>query len=380
MTPDPASLSSWLVLWRVPGVGPRLFHRLLEHFGDPATALGTGRAALGQAGLGESVVEAVLAAGPQAAEADLAWLEAPDHHLLTWSDPRYPSRLREIGDAPPVLFVHGDPDLLAHPQLAVVGSRNPTPTGREIAAAFAEHLAACGLGITSGLALGIDAAAHQGALAAAGITIAVAGTGLDRVYPRQHRELAHRIADSGALVSEFPIGTSVRPEHFPRRNRIISGLSLGTLVVEAARQSGSLITARCAVEQGREVFAIPGSIHNPLSRGCHQLLREGAKLVETARDVLEELGSIAAPEPAAEVGRAAAPEAGPAWDSDYRQLLDSLGFEPTPVDVLVQRSGLTAETVSSMLLMLELHDEVASTSGGLYVRLTPRGADERDRA
>jgi DNA processing protein len=210
------------------------------------------------------------------------------------NDGRYPPLLREIPQAPPVLFVHGDPDCLRVPQLAMVGTRNPTPSGRETARQFAAHLAGAGMIITSGLALGIDAAAHQGALAGGGRTIAVMGTSLDRVYPAKHRDLARAIAERGALVSELPTGTPALAENFPRRNRLISGLALGVLVVEAALQSGSLITARLALDQGREVFAIPGSIHNPLAKGCHALIRQGAKLVETANDIVEELGALAA--------------------------------------------------------------------------------------
>jgi DNA processing protein len=300
-----------------------------------------------------------------------SWLAAPGNHLLRLDDPRYPDLLRQIPDPPPVLYVRGDPAALGNLQLAIVGSRNPTRGGLENARAFAAHLAGAGLTITSGLALGIDAAAHEGALAAGGTTIAVTGTGLDRVYPARHRELAHRIAGQGALVSEFPPGTPPRPAHFPQRNRIISGLSLGTLVVEAARRSGSLVTARHALEQGREVFAIPGSIHNPLARGCHALIRQGAKLVETADDILEELGALAV----AVTADATAPDA-PAGagelDPEYRRLLDALGHDPLPIDELVARSGLTAESVSSMLLILELQGYVAPEAGGRYARIDKR--------
>lgn len=383
MTHDTNPVADWLALWRVPGIGIGHFKALMDRFGSPRAALAAGRTELAGAGLPSGVIDAVLQRESDLAAPDLAWLEQADHHALTWDDPRYPRPLREIADPPPVLFVQGDPAALSEPQLAMVGSRNPTPTGRETALDFARHLASCGLAITSGMALGIDGAAHRGALEADGITIAVTGTGLDRVYPPQHRRLAHDIAERGALVSEFPIGTPARPEHFPRRNRIISGLALGTLVVEAARRSGSLITARCAADQGREVFAIPGSIHNPLSRGCHRLLRDGAKLVETAQDVVEELQPMAAI--AAVETSARSRETGPAADGhgrdpDHLHLLECLGFEPTPIDTLVERTGLTAEAVSSMLLLLELHNEVASVSGGLYVRLIPSEPDERDRA
>lgn len=310
-------------------------------------------------------------------ERGLAWLERPDNHLISLSDPDYPPLLREIDHPPPLLFVHGDPASLRAPQIAIVGARNPSLGGRDTARQFAAHLAGSGIVITSGLALGVDAEAHRGALAAPGRTIAVMGTGLDRIYPARHRELAHAIAEGGALVSEFPLGTPALAGHFPRRNRIISGLSLGTLVVEAALQSGSLITARLAVEQGREVFAIPGSIHNPLARGCHALIRQGAKLVETAADILEELGSLARVAIQAEIERPspAAPElpAASELDEDYRLLLEHLGHEPVSIDLLVDRCGLTAEVVSSMLLILELQGYVAAAPGGLYSRLKTKG-------
>jgi DNA processing protein len=323
-----------------------------------------------------------------AAEHEVAWLAEANHHLITLTDPRYPTRLREIADPPAVLYVIGDPDLLSATQLGIVGSRNPTPGGSETAHAFASYLTQSGLTITSGLALGVDAAAHRGALEAGGKTIAVAGTGLDRVYPARHRELAHEIAGHGALISEFPLGTPALASNFPRRNRIISGLSLGVLVVEAAVQSGSLITARLAAEQGREVFAIPGSIHNPLARGCHALIRQGAKLVETAADILEELGPIArvtaAVQGSTNVAGGRTPEATPARQTDGEgniatglgveamTLLDCLGFDPTPVDSLIERSGLTPEAVSSMLLVLELQGHVVSAPGGHYTRVTKR--------
>ena len=258
------------------------------------------------------------------------------------------------------------------PQLAIVGSRNPTPGGRETAGAFARHLAGCGLTITSGLARGIDAAGHRGALAGGGATIAVCGTGADRVYPKNHESLADEIAARGALVSEFPLGTPPGRQNFPRRNRIISGLSLGTLVVEAARQSGSLITAHAALDQGREIFAIPGSVHNPLARGCHQLIRDGAKLVETAADILEELKILArlvAENPATEPGHA---DTSTERDPDYQRLLAAIAHDVVPVDVLVERTGLTADAVSSMLLILELQGEVESAPGGAFIRTGKR--------
>lgn len=302
-----------------------------------------------------------------------SWLAQPGHHLVTRDDPLYPPRLRQIERAPPALFVLGDPELLRLPQIAIVGSRNPTPSGQENAEAFAASLARAGLIVTSGLALGIDAAAHQGALSANGLTIAVCGTGLDRVYPARNRALAHEIARHGALVSEFPPGMPALAGNFPRRNRLISGLSLGVLVVEAALQSGSLITARLAGAQGREVFAIPGSIHSPLARGCHRLLREGAKLVESAQDILEEIGPLLNhDQPGMEItGAGRTPdEASPRGqdDPEYGRLLQAIGFGPARIDQLVERTGLTAEALASMLLILELRGEVALVPGGAYQR------------
>lgn len=354
-------LRDWLVLMHTPGLGPARFGALLERFGSPRSVL--------EAPAGELPVELVRQLRKPAShevDADLAWRDAPDKHIVTLHDPRYPTLLRQIADPPPVLFVHGDPGILSGHLLAMVGSRNPSSGGRRTAFEFARHLAGAGLVITSGLALGVDGAAHRGALAAGGPTVAVLGTGPDRVYPAAHRELAHEVVEQGALVSEFPPGTTPRPEHFPRRNRLISGLSLGTLVVEAALRSGSLITARHAVEQGREVFAIPGSIHNPLARGCHALIRQGAKLVETADDILEELGSLAAAgNPAAP---AQAPEPATELTEEYSQLIEIMGYDPVTIDQMVQASGLTAEAISSMLLILELRGYVTCGPGGRYAR------------
>ena len=346
----------------------------MEHFGSAAAVFAAGRAEWLRLELPEVAFAYLSDPDWRPVDQDLAWLEQSGNHLLGLDDPRYPPLLRQIPYPPPLLFVHGNPDCLRAPQLAIVGSRNPTPLGRETAHGFAAHLAGAGLAITSGLALGIDAAAHQGALSGGGRTIAVMGTSLERVYPARNRDLAHAIAECGALVSELSIGTPAIAENFPRRNRLISGLALGVLVVEAATQSGSLITARLALDQGREVFAIPGSIHNPLAKGCHALIRQGmAKLVETAADILEELGPLAA----AGAGestiptRALAAAASDRLDDDYRQLLAAIGDEPAGVDLLVERCGLTAEVVSSMLLILELEGYVAAVPGGLYCRLKP---------
>lgn len=332
-------------------------------------AFAASRAELKPLDLPEAALNYLNAPDWRQVDQDLAWLERPDNHLLSLDDPCYPPLLRHVPYPPPLLFVCGAPACLRQPQLAIVGSRNPTPLGRETAYSFAAHLAGSGMTVTSGLAFGIDAAAHQGALSSGGQTVAVMGTGLDRVYPAKHRDLAHAIAERGALVSEFPIGTPVVAGNFPQRNRLISGLALGVLVVEAAAQSGSLITARLANEQGREVFAIPGSIHNPLAKGCHTLIRQGAKLVETAADILEELGSLAAAGTTDSVAVPAPAPASAMLDDDYRQLLAAIGAESASIDGLVERCGLTAEVVSSMLLIMELEGYVAAIPGGLYCRL-----------
>ena len=363
------SLTLWLALRRLPGVGARTQRELLEHFGSVENIFSASRSRLDKLLAGKSEAVNAILEGPdrQAYQSEFDWLDQPGRHLLIWSDTDYPPLLREIPDPPLLLYVLGNPQALSGPQLAIVGSRNPSPMGRENAQAFAKSLAGAGLTITSGLALGVDGAAHRGALAAGGMTIAVAGTGLDRVYPARHRELAHEIAQRGALVSEFAPGTPPLPENFPIRNRLISGLTLGTLVVEAALQSGSLITARLATEQGREVFAIPGSIHAPQARGCHALIRQGAKLVETAQDIIEELG------PLASLARRAQPEdaaSTSALEPPMTILLEHMGHDPVSVDALIQRSGLTADAVSSMLLQMELNGLVSSCPGGKVQRIS----------
>jgi DNA processing protein len=393
--PQRQQLIDWLTLTLTPGIGPRACARLLECFGSAARSLSAGRAALREAGLSAAAADALQRPDRGAIDAALQWAAQPQAAILTLEDARYPSQLRELDAPPPVLFVRGRVELLGEPQIAIVGSRNPTAGGLETARDYARYLAGVGLTITSGLAIGIDGAAHEGALAA-GHTIAVLGTGPDRVYPASHRELARRIVGSGALVTELPPGTGPHASHFPRRNRLISGLSLGTLVVEAAPNSGSLITARYAAEQGREVFAIPGSIHNPLARGCHALIRQGAKLVDGADQILEELSAQLGPfmtesaaamrppdAPSSDVSVASDQTAGqpagqPAGqtanrpaepddlDPDYRRLLGCIGHDPLAPDELIARSGLSAQTVSSMLLLLELQGRVISHPGGRY--------------
>jgi DNA processing protein len=351
----------WLALDAIPGLGPESAARLLDAFGPPQAILGAGVAQLSPL-VGGSLARAIVSGGdPAVRQAALDWLSGPDNHLITRDDPVYPARLRDIAASPPWLYVRGDPDWLSRPMLAIVGSRNATPQGLRDARAFAQALSEAGLTIVSGLALGVDAAAHEGGLAGLASSVAVVGTGLDRIYPARNKILAHRLAAEGAIISEFPVGTPPKSGHFPRRNRIISGLSLGVLVVEAALESGSLITARLASEQGRDVFALPGSIHSPLSKGCHRLIKQGAKLVESAADVLEELGRVL---PVfAPAGAASRPSAG------ADGLLDALAGGPLAPDQLAERLGLTVAEVSVKLLAAELEGGVAKLPGGLYQRL-----------
>jgi DNA processing protein len=304
---------------------------------------------------------------PTQLAADLRWIESSGVRLLASTDPHYPQQLLQLPDAPAVLFVLGDPQTLHTSQLAMVGARCATEVGRRTAWRYAEYFAKAGLTITSGLALGIDAASHEGALRGGGATIAVCATGLDIIYPTRHRALASLIRGSGALISEFPRGTPPQRCNFPQRNRLISGLSLGTLVVEAALQSGSLITARRALHLRRAVFAIPGCVSNGLSRGCHQLIREGATLVEEPSQVLARLEI---PEPNKGVtGRHSPPGRAGAMDKGYEMLLDALGFEPATVDILALRTGLPGESIASMLLTLELEGRIAPYPGGRVGRI-----------
>ncbi len=362
-------LRYWLALHRTPGLGAIAFQRLLDRFSSPREFF-TLPASERRCALPLPPAGCAFLAAPawDKIESDLRWAEAESRTVLTLHDPDYPQLLKEIADPPPLLFVCGNPALLSRPQIAIVGSRNPSAGGCSLAEDFALSLCRSGLIVTSGMALGIDAASHRGALRAKGGTIAVAGTGPDRIYPARHRSLAQAIVAQGAIISEFSPGTPARPGNFPRRNRIISGLSLGVLVVEAACKSGSLITARLAAEQGREVFALPGSIHNPLARGCHQLIRQGAKLVEDISDILEELGPLAAVTGYKSVGVGGNITDTETLPADQLQLLTSLAFEPTSIDTLVERSGLTADVVSSMLLHMELQGRVTS-SGGRYCRV-----------
>jgi DNA processing protein len=367
-------LQAWALLVRSPSLDRERLLPALSAAGSAAALTQASSAQLARWQLPTPAIEYLRAPDMAAVRQDLEWLKAaPGRHLVPLDAPFYPPLLLQSVGAPVALYVRGIPAVLSLPQLAMVGSRNPTASGRETAFQFARHLAGCGLIITSGLAVGIDSASHRGALAAQQPTIAVCGCGLDIVYPEENDTLATDIERTGALVSEFPPGTPPLRQNFPQRNRIISGLALGTLVVEAASRSGSLITARFALEQGREVFAIPGSIHSPLSRGCHQLIRQGAKLVETGDDVLAELGVIAAAgtRAAAQVAQSGSASGGVAageLDKEYEILLDALGFDPLGVDALVERSGLKPDAVASMLLILELQGAIEAHPGGRYCR------------
>lgn len=371
LTHTAAELSAWLRLSLEPGIGSATACTLLGALGLPEQIYAQRASALARQ-LPDALARQLAAPMPadMAAQVDsaLQWVEAPGHHILTLADPTYPQSLLTIADPPILLYVNGDPAYLQGAALAVVGARNATPGGQENARAFARHLAGNGWRVVSGLALGIDAAAHEGALDAgpggAG-TVAVMGTGIDRIYPARHRDLAHRIAAHGALVSELPMGTGALPQHFPKRNRIVAGLARGVLVVEAAKQSGSLITARLAGESGREVFAIPGSIHSPLSRGCHALIRQGAKLVETGADITDELGGGPRPgvRPAAPAEDAAPKEASP------HPVLEALGFDPLHLDAIQARCGLDTADLQAQLLELELAARVARLDDGRFQRL-----------
>lgn len=358
--PSADGLAAWLRLTLIPGVGRETQRKLLAAFGLPDQIFAASATAWRAAAndrvadlLGRADCDAAVAAG-------LEWASAQGNRIITLADPDYPRPLLETADPPTLLYVKGRADLLNRPALAIVGSRNASPQGERDAASFAATLAEGGLTIVSGLALGIDAAAHRGALATPAGTVAVIGTGPDRIYPARNRELALAIAERGAIVSEFPLGTPAVAGNFPRRNRIIAGLALGVLVVEAAPESGSLITARLAGEAGREVFAIPGSIHSPLARGCHRLIKQGAKLVESAADILEDIGWRPVE---------ATPAAEGTGDRQASSVLEAVGFDPFTLDPLCERTGLTPEHLSGILLHLELDGKIAALPGGRYQRL-----------
>ena len=365
---------AWLALTRAPALSVPILSTALETLGQAGGLLRAPDHLRSRAGLPAATCEYLRAAAAAPTAAELAWLESSGHHLLPFTDPRFPQLLRSLPGCPIALYVDGDVDVLGDPQRAIVGSRNPSAQGRDTAFEFAAYLSQVGLTITSGLAEGIDSQAHRGALSAHGFTVAVLGSGADVIYPRGNRGLAAEVARHGALISEFPLGTPPRREHFPQRNRLIAGLTLGTLVVEAASRSGSLVTARHAGEFGREVFAIPGSIHNPVARGCHQLIRQGAKLTESAADILAELNfsPYLDPRPAALSSRNQRPVLDSGMDKDHKILLDALGFDPTDLDALVVRTGFKPEALSSMMLILELEGHVQAAPGGRYSRVARR--------
>jgi DNA processing protein len=354
-------LRNWLRLTLVPGVGGETRRQLLKTFGLPDAIFSVGVSAVRSA-IGAALADQLLGHDCAAdIDAGVAWSDQPGNHIVTLADQDYPKTLLATDDPPVLLYVKGDIDLLNHPGFAIVGSRNATKQGEINAEAFATALSGAGLTVISGLALGIDAAAHRGGLAGKGSTIAVIGTGADRIYPSSNEGLAREIAEHGAIVSEFPLGTPPLAANFPRRNRLIAGLSRGCLVVEAADRSGSLITARLAAEIGLDVFAIPGSIHSPLSKGCHKLIKQGAKLVESAQDILEELRweAIVAPTPARINSD----------DPDTARLIEAIGHDPIDLETLAGRTGLTAEQLLAMLLPLELDGRISQLPGGRYQRL-----------
>lgn len=349
-----------IALNQMNGIGPRTIQKLIERWPALEELFRLSLAEMLASGLTPRLSQCIKNFPIEQIEADLRWAEKPNHHLLCWDDPQYPALLKEIYDPPAVLYLQGNLDCLQHKTVAMVGSRKPSVTGSENAFRFAKELAAQKITIVSGLALGIDAQAHQGALASGGRTIAVMATGIDRIYPNKHRQLAEEICVNGLVITEFSLKTAPNAGHFPRRNRIISGLSLITLVVEAAIRSGSLITARQALEQNRDVLAIPGSINNPMARGCHYLLQQGAKLVTSSQDVTDELGltSVIQTQPKLEVSLA----------SDNKNLVKCIGFDLTTVDEILLRSGLNIEDVVCGLAILELEGIVKAVAGG-YMRV-----------
>ena len=370
---SPHSLEAWLLLVKTPQLGPVGIRHLLEQLGNPEQIITASTSTLRELKVPNASMLWLKKARVSNIKYELDWCKQEHHHVVRIFDDAYPLLLRELNDAPTLLFVKGNIDLLSLPQLAIVGSRNPTNIGKQVAFEFSRYLSQCGLVISSGLAQGIDGQSHKGALSN-GKTIAVCATGLDRVYPAKHHQLAQQIAQQGALVSEFLPGTELHKAFFPRRNRLISGLSIGTLVVEASVRSGSLITAQYALEQGREVFAIPGSIHNPMAKGCHKLIKQGAKLVEKADDILEELQShlqnlkhalnFSQDTKISLIQKTDVSK----LDNDYQDLLEVISYNPISIDELIGNSSFKADQISSMLLILELEGFVSNAGSGRYTR------------
>ena len=363
------NLAAWLTIFCAPGIGTTRFYYLIERFGSPEKAVNASTSALRAAGVNQKAIHFIQSPPRQLIQQNLEWATERGHVIRTCQCPQYPEKLKELKDAPPLLFIKGCEDLLNEPQIAIVGSRHPTPGGQANTKNFSQKLAQSGLLVTSGMALGIDAVAHQAALDTGSATVAVIATGQDIIYPAKNKSLAETIAKKGVLVSEFIVGTAPHASNFPRRNRLISALSLGVVVVEAKIRSGALITARSAGEQGREVFAVPGSIRNPNAQGCHRLIQQGAKLVESVEDILSELrpqiefilqrsAPTAADQPAA-----------PALlEPQSRQLLEQMGYDSVTMDALVDRSGLPVQTVSALLVHLELEGYVSSENN-IYIRI-----------
>lgn len=366
---DIVEKSLWIGLGGIHGIGSQTFCQLLKAFGSPGNIYSANFKQLKEV-VSDSIASEILQGiDPQTLAETKHWLSQPNNHLVTLADSEYPKSLLEISDPPPFLYAKGNLALLNQPGIAIVGSRNASVQGEKNAEAFAYDLCAYGLCIVSGLALGIDGAAHRGALKANGATIAVVGTGLDIVYPAKHRDLAHQIAERGLIISEFALGVPSKPQNFPKRNRIISGLSLGCLVVEANLQSGSQITARLAAEQGREIFAIPGSIHSPVSKGCHQLIKQGAKLVDCLQDIVEELNLNTKLVSNLKFDNKDNASDTPDQNKPGDFILNIMGHEPITLENLVALSSLTVSDVSSMLMLLELEGKVASLTGGQYQKI-----------
>ena len=358
----------WLSVILAKGIGPDTCNKLLSEFNHPESILSCDPQTLLAFGLKRSSIESLKNPDEEKINSILEWLDKPTHHLITIQDDDYPELLKEISSAPPVLYAIGQREALGYLHFAIVGSRNPTTGGRKLAEEFAAELSKAGLTICSGLALGIDYHSHLGALNENCSTVAVLGNGLASIYPARHKKIASQIVETGLLLSEYPPDTKPNAGNFPQRNRIISGMSTGVLVVEAAKKSGSLITANYALEQGRDVFALPGSIHNPLARGTHSLIKQGAKLVESIDDIIEELAPIASIVMDKSISNKTHDQISNDLDKEYKLLLDTMGYDSVSVDILVKLTGLTAEAVSSMLLILELQGLIESQQGGLYCR------------